>query len=69
MAAVTGSQWSKSPLHDRCDDERAIDLDIADQLEIFALVLRTRQPIRAQLANRATSESAHPLQRDERLTG
>lgn len=69
MPAEKGSQWSKNPLMDRQNDERAIDLHIADQLETAARVLRSRQPLRLQLTGLATNQDAHPLQRDERLTG
>jgi hypothetical protein len=63
MPAALGSQWSKDPLRDRREDETAIDLEIADQLEIFATVLRTRRPIRAQLFARPqdTETESAPL--------
>lgn len=66
MPAEKGSQWSKNPFADRRDDERAIDTRIADLLEDAAKVLRSRQPIRAQLAQGGLpqNESDAPRQRN-----
>lgn len=66
MPAEKGSQWSKFPDRDRDMDDKAINSYVVATLRDLALVVesRNRRP-----AGRHTSKDAHPLQRDERLTG
>lgn len=49
MPTTRGSQWSRDPLRDKLEDERAVDLEIADQLERAATLLRSRQMPRREL--------------------